>query len=371
MTQKGVLAGAVLAVTAAAAIVLPLRGAVAGDIDVMTQNQYLGADLGTIVTAAATGNPSAINDAVVAALRQVASSKPAERMAAQAAVISKRRPALVALQESEQLSCSDPNETGACSDPSIGGAFTDFLASTLGALDGAYKAEAVVANFGETIPFDLYGTGQLAYLTILDRDAIISRKDIEASPVNFDCTNPSLDGCNYEAALGAGTITVERGYVGVDTSLDGTDYRVVTTHLEVKAAPIPAVFQQAQAQELITTLNATTPAGRTLIVLGDFNSSPDESLPAPYAQFETFGYTDAWLLRPGDVEGFTCCQAADLSNRHSSLDERIDLVFSKEAPVKVQRARVLGDEVSAKTPPPGHGLWPSDHGAVASNLAYP
>lgn len=371
MTKKGILPRALLVVTTAAATVLPLRGAVAGDIDVMTQNQYLGADLGTIVTAVATGNPSAINAAVVAALQQVAASKPAERMDAQAAVIRKRRPDLVALQESEQLSCSDPNETGACTDPSIAGAFTDFLALTLGALDGAYKQEAVVANVGETIPFDLYGTGQPAYLTFLDRDAIISRKGIEASPVNFGCTNASLDGCNYSTVLTAGPVTVERGYVGVDTTLHGTDYRLVTTHLEVKNAPIPALFQQAQAQELIGRLNSSTPSGRTLIVAGDLNSSPDESLPAPYAQFDAYGYTDAWLLRPGTVEGFTCCQAPDLSNRHSTLNERIDLVFSKQLPVKVQRARVLGDEVSAKTPPPGHGLWPSDHGAVASELAYP
>ena len=129
-------------------------------------------------------------------------------------------------------------------------------------------------------------------------------------------------------------------------------------------------IQNGQALELIGVLTFTTPADTSLIVLGDMNSSPDEPLPSPYAQFIATGYTDAWTLRPGDVPGFTCCQSDNLSNNESELDDRIDMVFSRDVPVEAKKVRVLGDKVSSRTHPPGKGLWPSDHGAVATDLRF-
>jgi len=46
------------------------------------------------------------------------------------------------------------------------------------------------------------------------------------------------------------------------------------------------------------------------------------------------------------------------------------VIFSTEVPNKVKKARVLGAKVSSKTSPPGHGLWPSDHGSVAAELEF-
>jgi hypothetical protein len=115
-------------------------------------------------------------------------------------------------------------------------------------------------------------------------------------------------------------------------------------------------------------------------VVGDINSSPEDSgalpspvgpLDPPYAQFVTADYTDAWDLRPGDEPGYSCCQLADLSNQESILARRIDVIFSFDVPSKVKKARVLGAKISSKTPPPGLGLWPSDHGSVAAELQFP
>jgi endonuclease/exonuclease/phosphatase family metal-dependent hydrolase len=90
-----------------------------------------------------------------------------------------------------------------------------------------------------------------------------------------------------------GDIFIERGYVGVDVTVGGKDYRVVNTHLEDKTAVIPPVLQAAQTQELISTLAVTTPPGRSLVVMGDMNSSPVDPPGAPYSQFVQSGYTDA------------------------------------------------------------------------------
>jgi hypothetical protein len=123
---------------------------------------------------------------------------------------------------------------------------------------------------------------------------------------------------------------------------------------------------------------SATPIDKTLVVLGDFNSSPDDplipdpdlALLPPYAQFIAAGYTDAWTLRPGNRPGATCCQDADLRNKKSALDQRIDIIFSREMPTRVKRARVLGATPFSKTRPPGPRLWPSDHGAVAAKLQF-
>jgi hypothetical protein len=337
-------------------------------VDVMTQNQYLGADLAPVLQAAATGDAAAFNAAVVGALRQAASNNPAARMAAQAEVIAKRRPDFVALQESFVFACSDPFATGACENPAIAGAFADFLALTLAALGGEYQEAATVVNLNiPEIPVFLDATSQPIILTVIDRDVILSRAGLETTPADFGCAGyESVDGCNYMVALPAGPFEVRRGYVGVDVQTERGNLRLVNTHLEVKDPPVPSLFQSLQAQELANRLAATTPAG-ALIVMGDFNSSPDDPPFSPYAQFAGMGYTDTWLLRPGKVGGPTCCQTEALSNQQSKLTDRIDLLFVMPEPV-VKEVRVLGATVSSRTHPPGRGLWASDHGAVAATV---
>jgi hypothetical protein len=68
----------------------------------------------------------------------------------------------------------------------------------------------------------------------------------------------------------------------------------------------------------------------------------------PYHQFVESGFTDIWELRPGNLPGDTCCQPEDLTNRLSTLDQRIDMIFSLELPAKVKEVRVVGDKPPTK-----------------------
>ena len=215
-----------------------------------------------------------------------------------------------------------------------------------------------------------------------------------ATPVDFGCAKPSEDGCNYQVVLGVEVpippdpiqVSFERGFVGVEATVGFKSYRFVNTHLEIRE-PIPREFQCAQAAELIATLEATALPGVFSIVVGDLNSSPEDEpltgiplpdLPdacsptviPPYRQLVGAGYTDVWTLRHPPDPGFTCCQAPDLLNRRSTLDERIDFIFSAEEPTKVRQARVVGDRISDKTPPPGPRLWPSDHAGGLATLRF-
>jgi hypothetical protein len=385
-----------------------------GKIDVMTQNQYLGADLTPIIAAP---GPVEFNEALIAALQEIASNDYPARAEKLADLIANRLPDIAGLQEMFQFRCFETGFLpGACDDPSIANAFNDHLQLTLDALaelEEPYVDVATVNNLDLTspvmpglppgLPVDLnFDTLPDITVTVLDRDVVLVQADhaLNAAPVDFTpfqpfgiCTKPSVDGCNYTVVASAespiGPIAIERGFVGVDVAIDGTTYRFVDTHLEVQRPdptdPLSPVFQSAQSVELLQTLGATTPPNVSLIVVGDINSSPedpiipgplplpppfDEGIVPPYTQLVAAGYTDAWDLRPGAVPGYSCCQQGDLSNHQSQLRERIDVLFSKEAPTKVKKARVLGAKVSDKTSPPGHGLWPSDHGSVAAELEF-
>jgi hypothetical protein len=383
-------------------------------IDVMTQNQYLGADLTPIVAALEAGDPIRANAAMIAALGEAAANDYPARSKKLAELIADRLPELVGLQEMFKFSCvnidgqctvdtdcvserclggsfcfTGETEGEGCDDPRIAGAFQDHLDITLtelAHLGEVYADRAQVDNLDTQLPVDTDGNFVPDILvSVLDRDVILARGDIAGSvhPVTFPCAKPSAQGCNYDVIASAGGIDVERGWVGVDYQASGgTIYRFVDTHLEIRqpsANPASQLIQRFQALQLIGTLGGTTTPGHKLIVVGDINSSPEDSgalpspvgpLDPPYAQFVAAGYTDAWDLRPGDEPGYSCCQLADLSNQESILDRRIDVIFSIDVPNKVKKARVLGAKVSNKTPPPGLGLWPSDHGSVAAELQF-
>ncbi len=393
-------------------------GYATANIDVMTMNQYLGADLDPIIEAV---DPTEFNEAVVMVLEEAAANDFPSRAGALAKIITRRLPELVGLQEVVIFTCMDldsetPNEAG-CETPRIRNAFNDHLELTLEAIaeQGAdYVQVATVVNFNTSgvivppsplpgIPFVI--DGYSALVNIVDRDVTLVRSDLESSATAVDytvfqpdfCQTPSANGCNYEvvvtATLPDGTpdgteIRIERGFVGVDVTVDGTDYRFVNTHLGVQrpdGTDLSSIFQAAQAQELIETLGATTPSNKLLIVVGDINSSPDDPIivvpdqvppdfPSvivpPYTQFVMAGYTDAWMRKRINKRGYTCCQDKDLLNRRSELDERIDVIFSLDNPWRVRRARVLGARFWNKTRPPGPRLWPSDHASVAAELRF-
>ena len=146
------------------------------------------------------------------------------------------------------------------------------------------------------------------------------------------------DGCNYTTLLRldlpnsfpSPSISVFRGFVGVDATVAGETYRFVTTHLEVQEVN-PAI-QQSQAKELVDTIGRATPPERPVILVGDFNSAPTDPAGSAYDIIRAAAYADTWqrnLFRSLTPGGFTCCQASALTNDAALLNERIDLIFVK------------------------------------------
>ena len=214
------------------------------EIDVMTQNQYLGADIAPLI--GAIGTPG-FNDAVVSALEQITANRSQERFTALAAQITKRRPHLVGLQEVWRFNCIPvaPQLPGLppnypCTDPSIAGAFQDHLTGTTAALGTTYSKVAVVENFsiqffvippesatpqlpaGTVVPgIPFFVNGVPAFLQVLDRDVILARSDVVATKYEYPCGRVSADGCNYNVDLPLGALgSVKRGFVAVDATVD-------------------------------------------------------------------------------------------------------------------------------------------------------
>lgn len=408
----------------AAATLLVAGAASSADIEVMTQNQYVGADLIGVVS-----EPD-FNAAAIEFLQIRAASLPSERTRALAALIDKRAPALVGLQEVYLFTCAEavpiPDDFKGCEDPSFAGAFTDQLADTLAALGGRYIEAATVVNvdlpkaLDLPFPYNLFAglpvqVGDVTiFIRVVDRDVIIARTDVPFQKIDFTdlqqyvgpaiCELASADGCNYHEVASqeitlwlpmppdgqlveiTRTVRFERGFVGVDATVGGKPYRFVNTHLETRLesfGPGGRYFQTAQAYELSGILGALQlfAPNPKQIVVGDFNSDPRdvEEIPGIVPPYQIFAadHTDVWTMRPGTatakgapLAGFTCCQDEDLGNFKSEQDERIDLIFSLAPPKKVQDARVLGDSVSDKTRPIAMGVWPSDHASVAAKLTY-
>jgi hypothetical protein len=154
---------------------------------------------------------------------------------------------------------------------------------------------------------------------------------------------------------------------------------VVNTHLEVKqpdpSNPATAIIQSLQSVELAGTLIATTPVNRKLIALGDYNSAPVDTalggIVPPYQVMSAAGLADSWntnTLAFIDLDGFTCCEEPDLSNRKSILSERIDLIFVRTPGALLPSLVVTGRvPILRSSRPP---FWASDHGGVSGALIF-
>jgi endonuclease/exonuclease/phosphatase family protein len=362
-------------------------------IKVMSRNEYIGADLSVL---AGVTTPEEFLAAAQAILTQAAANNFPRRALGLAREVLLTRPDVIGLQEVWDLSLDGQHP---------GLPFVDHLQTTLNALAALglhYVVAAILPNQDVTVPIDPNGN-QL--VRVLDRDVILVRAGIPFTKLagtvgqgglcGVLIQNPlpvlppplpslpvlqslvSLDGCTY-SMVGAvdspvGPLVIKRGFVGIDLRVDGKNYRIVNTHLEVEE-PTP-IIQSLQAVELAGTLAATTPAGRTLILIGDFNSSPEDVgvpgvIPSAYQVLAVADLDDVWernLLAFADPEGFTCCQNADLANPTSLLSERIDLMWVGGG-ASFQALAVVTGRVPLLFSPAPH--WASDHGGLFGTLIF-
>lgn len=331
-------------------------------VTVMSRNLYLGGDLFTLL------DPSCEQQIPVCIAQlyfgSVVTSDIPGRMGAVAAEIEANDPDLVGLQEvswfrRDLVSDFDPNNPQPL-EPNADETtfdFLDILLDSLAARGLDYVVAAQNVNADVEFPATLDGENFID-LRLTDRDVILARAGLSTS-------NARQETYAIAAPIPIGGIEVEftRGFSSVVVTKDGVDFTFGNTHLEVGGQAAPA--QRAQATYLANRagLGDTEP----LVLVGDFNSNPDpEPDPAQEDAYEILvaAFTDTWASLRASDDGFTCCQAADLRNDTSLLDERIDLVFYRGS-VRPVSIGLVGEEPGDRT---AMGLWPSDHAGVVATF---
>lgn len=349
----------------AAAVEVPDATGNAG-ITVMTYNVYYGTDPSPLLTTPLEQVPF-----VAAGIwaKVVQTDFPA-RAGALAGLIAQRQPHLVGLQEAALYRVQSPGDAvfgGSVPATTVRYDFLALLVDSLAARGLTYVVAAADSTTDVEVPVftGLDGAGNPTFddVRLTDRDAVLARADVEF-------TNPQHG--TYQAyipvSLGPVQTGVFEGWASVDATFQNRIYRFVSTHLEAQLA-VPV--QIAQAQELLGLLQSET---RPTILVGDFNSDvlghvPGAATPS-YGMITDAGFSDSWVRPPQDVLGPTCCESDDLTNAEPTLNQRVDLIFTRNMPDLALpiRHEVVGDRARDRTP---DGLWPSDHAGVFQAFLVP
>jgi len=241
----------------AAATLAAAGTASSADIDVMTQNQYLGADIAPLIAAIGT---EGFNDAVVMALRQIAANRSQERFTALAALVSSASRTSSGCRKSGVPCIPAAPELNGLSlhRPVIADAFNDHLAGTLAA-SPRLSQRGLRAELRRLLVRRLSRHPVLRQRRPRLPAGAGSRRDPRAQRRRHHQRGAPLlrvseDGCNFNVDLPLGALgSVERGSLRW-TRRSTVGYRFFNTHLEVQGnALIPGEVQAAQAFQLIGT----------------------------------------------------------------------------------------------------------------------
>jgi endonuclease/exonuclease/phosphatase family metal-dependent hydrolase len=342
----------VIACLAAAALIAAPSTTMADDdggIRLFLQNMDEGTDF---IELGAARTPAEFVAAVTTTYNNILATKPAERAAAMAREIAQQRPDLVALQEASVLRIGNGGPA-----TTVRSDLLQLLLDALAGLGQPYVAVAIFPGFDAQAPSTL---GFNVRLTT--QDAILVRANLQSE---LKVSNLQIQefGVKAESQTAVGPLVNPNGWAAIDVRTRGSSFRFVTTHLD---AGSPAVRVAQAGEMLLTAANTSLP----VIFAGDFNIDADSSLDPSFLGYLAVintGFTDAWRGKRGPDPGFTCCQAENVLNPTSLLNQRSDLVLFRGA-FGVADISLIGNQPADRT---SSGLWPSDHAGVAATLLLP
>ncbi|HEY1301191.1 MAG TPA: endonuclease/exonuclease/phosphatase family protein, partial [Stellaceae bacterium] len=312
------------------------------DLSVMTQNLYLGADTTPILDAQ---TPAQLQAAVQAAAQSVVLNNfPARAAAIASEAAAAGGPLLIGLQEAEIISS-----------PAGSLDYADTLISALAAKGLHYTY--MIPGVGNAVHtgFSLASNG----FHVTDQEVVLVRTGVPGFSVSGVSAPTFVNNVTLNSPL-LGPIPLDRGYVRVDATLDGTPFEFVSTHLdETHSAAEPA-----EVGEILAALGA---GGEPQLVVGDFNATPSDTcggLPCGPADMVAAGFADTAAAL--GALGPTCCQPPDLDNPVSALSKRYDYIFERNFS-SVEAAFLVGNTPFEAVRP----IWPSDHAGVVAEVTVP
>jgi endonuclease/exonuclease/phosphatase family metal-dependent hydrolase len=341
------------AALAAAAVLAPVAAAPADaagpKVTVMSRNLYLGAD---IIPLAAAQTREAFEQAAAQRWQTVQATNFPQRAKEIAAEIKAKRPDVIGIQEGALWRRSpDGVKDGAATPATI--VVYDFLATLQKELKARGLRYRVVKKQNE---LDIEAPTALGYdIRLTQQDAILAKSGVKVR---------NAKSRNYAAALTVptqiGAVRILRGWLSVDATIRGETFRFVDTHLEAYSGGVSG----AQAKELLSKKGPTR-TRMPVVLVGDLNSDPTDPAPGSDA-YKAIARSFTDVLKRARRTGATCCQAEDLRNPTSMLNQRIDFILTKPR-LRILAAALFGNRPANRI----SGLWPSDHAGLDATLRLP
>jgi endonuclease/exonuclease/phosphatase family metal-dependent hydrolase len=320
------------------------------EITVLSQNLYVGADVDLVIRALGSPDPSDDLPALLFAIETLGETAYPARAEAIADAIARARPHAVGLQEVSEINI-DLRPLGVPVFVS-----QDFLALLQDALArrGLHYA---VAGMSDNTNVSLVGGA----VRLLDHDVLL----VDADRVTVN----TASGQTFAVNLGpiAPGVSLIRGWVWAQTTVDGQAYTFATAHTESNLAGAPPGLVESIRAAQVGEMVATLAARERVILVGDLNDQPGSPM---YEVLTGSGYTDTWAALRRSAKGLTCCHAADLSDRFAPFDQRIDYVFTRGLARKhgklLGRIHRFGAVPADRLAGPAGKIWPSDHAGLVA-----
>ncbi len=353
----------------------------AKEVNVMTRNLYLGADLTPAITAP---SREAFIDANGKILRDVTANDFPVRAKGLAQEILKKKPDLVGLQEVALWRTGPPSlepllNSGAS--PTATTVRYDYLTELLARLNkgkgGAGKPQYRVAISQDEFDFEapanengVAGDGPNGAIPNAEVNGRLTMRDVilvrRGAGVTFKHPQAGHFANLLVVKVSGVSVTVTRGWTAIDAKVRGShSFRFVNTHLEAfdDASQVPSI-RSLQASELVAPGGPAT-SNLPVILLGDLNSDDDTVEPGDQQAYRTL--LAAGLRERSTNKPLSCCLNSSLlavgaGGSVADFNHQVDHVMTRDPKdVKLKISAVTGRQ-------PVNGFWDSDHAGLYSGL---
>ena len=332
-------------------------------VDAMTRNLYLGADLTPAIVAT---TPEALSTANGQILREVVHNDFPTRAKGLAQEILTQKPDLVGLQE---VALWRTTPLSAAATP-VGYDYLPELLAELNKYGTRYDVVVVQEEFDLEAPADYNGLPNDGPLPAFPNAEMLGRltmRDVILARHGAGVQTWNAQGGNFNTLLEVPILgqpkPIKRGWTETDAKVRGSHpFHFVNTHLEA----FQPLIRQAQAQELVAPGGPAT-SSLPVVLVGDLNSD-DDTVSFP----DTLAYEA--LLAAGMVERSTdnplsCCLNSSLlgagdGGSVADFDHQVDHVMTNApSAIALQSSTVTGLL-------PVNGFWSSDHAGLTSSLRF-
>jgi len=344
-------------------------------VNVMTRNLYLGADLTPAINAKNTNEFVQANGQI---LREVTANNFPVRAKGLSQEILKKKPDLVGLQEVAMWRTGPPSLEPLLSPagPTATTVRYDYLTELLDRLNKGkkrYRVAVVQQEFDFEAPADengVPGDGPNGFIKDAEINGRLTMRDVILVRIGAGVRTSHPQKGNFANMLTVKLQGVEvkvlRGWTAIDAKVRGSQkLRFVNTHLEAfdDSTQVPSI-RALQAGELVAKDGPAT-TSLPVVLVGDLNSDGSTVEGGDRQAYQAL--VKAGMRERSTAKPSSCCIKSSLlavgaGGSVADFDHHIDHVMTRD-PKKV---KLIASSVTGRQPV--NGLWDSDHAGVFSSL---